>query len=47
MSNELLTSTTAAITGVSADLMTVFGAVLGVIAVIFGIRKIYSMITKS
>lgn len=31
----------------SADISTVFGAVVGVIVLIFGIRKVYGMITRS
>ena len=34
------------ITGTKGDLLTVAVAVLGVIAVVFSIKKIYSMIAK-
>lgn len=44
---ELMSGQTAAIAAVSANLLTVFGAVLGVIVTVFTIKKVYSMITKS
>lgn len=46
MGAENLNSITTAITGAQSDLLTVAVAVLSVSAVIFGIRKVYNMITK-
>ena len=47
MSSTLLTTITDAISGVNADLFSVFGAVIVVITSVFLIKKVYSMITKS
>lgn len=35
------------VSSANADIATVFGAVIGVIVFIFGIRKVYGMITRS
>ena len=47
MDAALSTAVTTGIAGAGADLGTVFGAVVLVIISIFGIRKVYGMITKS
>jgi hypothetical protein len=47
MSADLLTTVTTNISAVAGNLATVFGAVVTVIVSIFGIKKVYSMITKS
>jgi hypothetical protein len=41
------TAATTAIAGAGTDVATVFGSVVLVIVAIFGIKKVYSLITKS
>jgi len=47
MDSALLTSITDKISDVTLDLSTVFGAVVGVVATVFLIKKIYTTITRS
>ena len=47
MSTTLQTQITNAISGVNADLFTVFGAVVLVITSVFLIKKVYGLITRS
>jgi len=46
MGQDNLNQITTAISNAQGDLVTVAVAVLGVAAVIFGIRKVYNMVTK-